>query len=32
VTRAIAAADELAVGKGRGPVHHFHDFWRSRSK
>jgi hydroxymethylpyrimidine/phosphomethylpyrimidine kinase len=24
VTEAIAAADRLAVGRGRGPVHHFH--------
>jgi len=27
VTAAIMAADELAIGKGRGPVHHFHDWW-----
>jgi hydroxymethylpyrimidine/phosphomethylpyrimidine kinase len=25
VTAAIMAADELAIGEGRGPVHHFHD-------
>lgn len=25
---AISAADELQVGQGRGPVHHFHQFWR----
>lgn len=25
---AIAASDELAVGHGYGPVHHFHDFSR----
>ena len=24
VTAAIAAADELGIGQGRGPVHHFH--------
>ena len=24
---AIDAADELAVGQGRGPVHHFHALW-----
>ena len=24
---AIAAADELGVGQGRGPVHHFHRLW-----
>ncbi|MGK2922564.1 MAG: bifunctional hydroxymethylpyrimidine kinase/phosphomethylpyrimidine kinase [Methyloceanibacter sp.] len=29
VTAAIIAADEIEVGKGRGPVHHFHAFWKS---
>jgi hydroxymethylpyrimidine/phosphomethylpyrimidine kinase len=27
VTAAIARADELGIGRGRGPVHHFHAFW-----
>jgi hydroxymethylpyrimidine/phosphomethylpyrimidine kinase len=27
VTAAIAAADRLKIGSGRGPVHHFHSFW-----
>jgi hydroxymethylpyrimidine/phosphomethylpyrimidine kinase len=27
VTAAIAAADSLAVGRGHGPVHHFHAWW-----
>lgn len=27
VTAAIATADELEIGKGRGPVHHFHAVW-----
>ena len=27
VTAAIAAADELTVGHGHGPVHHFHAWW-----
>jgi hydroxymethylpyrimidine/phosphomethylpyrimidine kinase len=27
VTDAIAAADRLAIGKGHGPVHHFHRWW-----
>jgi hydroxymethylpyrimidine/phosphomethylpyrimidine kinase len=27
VTAAIAAADELHIGKGRGPVHHMHRYW-----
>jgi hydroxymethylpyrimidine/phosphomethylpyrimidine kinase len=27
VTAAIAAADKLGVGEGRGPVHHFHAWW-----
>ncbi|HEY0352810.1 MAG TPA: bifunctional hydroxymethylpyrimidine kinase/phosphomethylpyrimidine kinase, partial [Enterovirga sp.] len=28
LTRAIAAADQLAIGRGAGPVHHFHGVWR----
>lgn len=32
VTAAIHAADDLAIGSGHGPVHHFHAIWReSRS-
>jgi hydroxymethylpyrimidine/phosphomethylpyrimidine kinase len=27
VTAAIAAADRLAVGRGHGPLHHFHAVW-----
>jgi hydroxymethylpyrimidine/phosphomethylpyrimidine kinase len=27
VSAAVAAADRLKVGHGRGPVHHFHDRW-----
>jgi len=27
VTAAIAAADTLDIGQGRGPVHHFHALW-----
>jgi hydroxymethylpyrimidine/phosphomethylpyrimidine kinase len=27
VSAAIAAADRLAVGAGRGPLHHFHAWW-----
>jgi hydroxymethylpyrimidine/phosphomethylpyrimidine kinase len=27
VSAAIAAADRLGVGAGRGPVHHFHPWW-----
>lgn len=27
LTSAIAAADQLAVGSGHGPVHHFHQLW-----
>jgi hydroxymethylpyrimidine/phosphomethylpyrimidine kinase len=27
VTAAIAAADQLHVGSGRGPLHHFHKWW-----
>src|SRR5262249_12889911 len=29
VTAAIAAADRLSVGSGRGPLHHFHAWWSS---
>jgi hydroxymethylpyrimidine/phosphomethylpyrimidine kinase len=28
VAAAIAAADQLSVGHGHGPVHHFHALWR----
>jgi hydroxymethylpyrimidine/phosphomethylpyrimidine kinase len=28
LTGALRAADDLAVGKGHGPVNHFHEFWR----
>jgi len=28
IAAAIAAADQLAVGHGHGPVHHFHALWR----
>jgi len=27
ISAAIAAADRLGVGSGRGPVHHFHQWW-----
>ena len=27
ITAAIAAADEVPVGHGHGPVHHFHHWW-----
>lgn len=27
IAAAIAAADRLAIGRGRGPVHHFHALW-----
>ena len=27
IQAAIAAADQLAIGSGHGPVHHFHAFW-----
>jgi hydroxymethylpyrimidine/phosphomethylpyrimidine kinase len=29
VTEAIAAADKLEIGKGHGPLHHFHASWRA---
>jgi hydroxymethylpyrimidine/phosphomethylpyrimidine kinase len=28
LTEAIAASDELLVGNGHGPVHHFHAIWQ----
>jgi hydroxymethylpyrimidine/phosphomethylpyrimidine kinase len=31
VTAAIAAADQLEIGAGRGPVHHFHATWKNDS-
>jgi len=31
VSAAIAAADQLEVGHGHGPIHHFHAFGRSRN-
>jgi len=27
VTAALAAADRLEIGSGRGPLHHFHASW-----
>lgn len=27
ITSALQHADELGIGKGRGPVHHFHKWW-----
>ena len=29
VTAAIAGADQLKIGHGHGPLHHFHDHWRT---
>lgn len=29
LTGALAAADELTVGSGHGPVHHFQEMWKS---
>lgn len=31
VSAAIAAADRLKIGAGRGPVHHFHATWKNGS-
>jgi hydroxymethylpyrimidine/phosphomethylpyrimidine kinase len=28
VSEAIKASNEIKVGEGRGPVHHFHAFWK----
>ncbi len=27
LTHALSAADELTIGEGHGPVHHFHNMW-----
>ena len=32
LTAAISAADNLRVGLGRGPVHHFHQWWPAQSQ
>jgi hydroxymethylpyrimidine/phosphomethylpyrimidine kinase len=31
LTEALRHADELAVGSGHGPVHHFHALWKASS-
>lgn len=28
--RAIECADQLTIGQGHGPVHHFHDYWENQ--
>jgi len=28
LARAIQSADQLSIGSGHGPVHHFHEFWQ----
>lgn len=30
LTAALLSADQLSVGKGHGPVHHFHNLWWKR--
>jgi hydroxymethylpyrimidine/phosphomethylpyrimidine kinase len=30
ITAAIAGADDLNVGHGHGPLHHFYQFWRTK--
>jgi len=32
LTQALQHADELSVGRGQGPVHHFHALWQARSR
>ncbi|MEM9278628.1 MAG: bifunctional hydroxymethylpyrimidine kinase/phosphomethylpyrimidine kinase [Pseudomonadota bacterium] len=29
LTEAIATSDQLDIGQGSGPVHHFHELWRN---
>ncbi len=31
LTEALRHADQLSVGAGHGPVHHFHSLWRPGS-
>lgn len=31
VTAALAAADQLTIGSGHGPVHHFHRWWTNKA-
>ncbi|MGH6943114.1 MAG: bifunctional hydroxymethylpyrimidine kinase/phosphomethylpyrimidine kinase [Geminicoccaceae bacterium] len=31
LTAALEASDQLRVGHGHGPVHHFHALWADRS-
>jgi hydroxymethylpyrimidine/phosphomethylpyrimidine kinase len=30
LTDALDGADLLNIGRGQGPVHHFHAFWREQ--
>ena len=32
VTAALVAADQLQIGEGRGPVHHFHRWWDKQQR
>jgi hydroxymethylpyrimidine/phosphomethylpyrimidine kinase len=32
LTAAIEAADQLSVGSGHGPVHHFHALWQQKGR
>jgi hydroxymethylpyrimidine/phosphomethylpyrimidine kinase len=32
LTQALAHADDLVVGKGHGPVHHFHSLWAAQAR
>jgi hydroxymethylpyrimidine/phosphomethylpyrimidine kinase len=31
LVHAIAASEQLSVGQGHGPVHHFHNLWKTTS-
>lgn len=31
LTGAIRASGDLKIGRGKGPVHHFHDLWRKQA-
>ncbi|MFK8250807.1 bifunctional hydroxymethylpyrimidine kinase/phosphomethylpyrimidine kinase [Ancylobacter terrae] len=32
LTRAIGASDQLTIGRGHGPVHHFHALWSAEPR
>jgi len=31
LTGALRTADRLSIGRGAGPVHHFHELWHQQT-